>query len=86
MAEMRTFSIPVIDQGLAIGIVQWMNVDLAEGIEFSNHPDSYCDGGWLQVFHSFSKPLSVSAGESLDLVVGYDRTSLIVALGPMVAR
>jgi hypothetical protein len=55
-----------------------MNVDLAEGVAFSNHPDEYSDGGWLQVLHTFPDPIAVTAGKELDVVVGHDRSSLIV--------
>ncbi|MBX9647043.1 MAG: 50S ribosomal protein L11 methyltransferase [Xanthobacteraceae bacterium] len=80
--EIRKLSISVLEDGVAIGIVQWINVDLAEGIAFSNHPDDYSDGGWLQVLHTFPQPISVTAGEQLDVMVGNDRTSLIVMPAP----
>jgi type II protein arginine methyltransferase len=71
-------SIPVLADGVASGIVQWMHVDLAEGISFDNHPDGYTDGGWLQVLHTFPQPIQVRAGETLDVAVGHDRITLIV--------
>jgi predicted RNA methylase len=80
--EIRKLRIPVLEDGVAVGIVQWMNVDLADGIAFSNHPDDYSDGGWLQVLHTFPQPISVTAGEPLDVMVGNDRTSLIVMPAP----
>lgn len=64
--------------GEAIGIVQWMRIDLAEGIAFTNHPDDYRDGGWLQVLHRFTRPIPVKAGQTLDMAVGHDRTTLII--------
>lgn len=80
--ERRKLAVPVQDDGEAIGIVQWLRVDLAEGVEFSNHPDHYCDGGWLQVLHPFRRPIAVKAGTELELLVGHDRSSLIVMLAP----
>jgi predicted RNA methylase len=77
-AETRTLSIPVQHDGIAVGVIQWMNVDLADGVAFSNHPDEYSDGGWLQVLHTFPDPVAVTAGKELDVVVGHDRSSLIV--------
>ncbi len=71
-------SIPVLADGAATGIVQWMRVDLAEGIAFDNHPDAYSDGGWLQVLHNFPEPVQVRAGETLNLAVGHDRVTLII--------
>ena len=63
---------------MAAGIVQWMQVDLAEGITFDNHPDGYTDGGWLQVLHTFPEPIRVKAGDILQVAVGHDRVTLIV--------
>jgi len=78
VSQIRKLSIPVERSGIAAGVIQWMNVDLADGVAFSNHPDDYADGGWLQVFHGFPRPVAVTAGERLDLMVGHDRSSLIV--------
>ena len=72
----------LLEDGIAIGIVQWINVDLADGVTFSNHPSEYSGGGWLQILHTFPQPVAVSAGSQLDVMVGNDRTSLIVALAP----
>lgn len=77
-SELQTLSIPVLADGTATGIVQWMHVDLAEGVAFENHPDGYTDGGWLQILHHFPQPIAVRAGETLDLAVGHDRVTLIV--------
>lgn len=77
-SDMHILSVPVTADGVATGIVQWMHVDLAEGVTFDNHPDGYSDGGWLQVLHNFPEPITVRAGETLDLAVGHDRVTLIV--------
>jgi len=76
--DVQLLSIRVTQDGVASGIVQWMEVDLAEGITFDNHPDGYTDGGWLQVLHTFPEPLAVEAGDVLHLAVGHDRTTLII--------
>jgi len=77
-SDMHVLSIKVEADGVATGIVQWMQVDLAEGVTFDNHPDGYSDGGWLQVLHNFPQPITVRAGQMLDLAVGHDRVTLIV--------
>ncbi len=81
-AELRKVVVPVLHDGDAVGIIQWIDLDLYEGIKFSNHPDGYFDGGWLQVLHTFPQPISVTRGEQFELMVGHDRTSLIVAPAP----
>ncbi len=77
-ADLQLLSIPVQADGTAAGIVQWMQVDLAEGITFDNHPDGYTDGGWLQVLHVFPQPIAVRAGDVLHLAAGHDRVTLIL--------
>ena len=82
-ATLARLRIPVTASGRAIGIVQWMHIDLWEGIAFDNHPDRYTDGGWLQVLHSFPEPVDVVAGQTLDIAAGHDRITLI--LTPLLA-
>jgi type II protein arginine methyltransferase len=77
-SDLQLVSVPVLEDGVATGIVQWMHIDLAEGISFDNHPDGYSDGGWLQILHNFPEPIQVRAGEMLHLAVGHDRVTLIV--------
>lgn len=77
-ADLHALSITVVQDGTAAGIVQWMDVDLAEGITFNNHPDGYTDGGWLQVLHTFPEPIPVKAGDTLNIAVGHDRVTLIL--------
>ncbi|MBS0269661.1 MAG: tetratricopeptide repeat protein [Proteobacteria bacterium] len=74
----QKLSLPVTADGTAVGIMQWIRVDVAEGVEFSNPPDDYSDGGWLQVVHTFSHPVVVRAGDEFELLAGHDRTSLIL--------
>ncbi|MFM9829291.1 MAG: tetratricopeptide repeat protein [Sphingomonas sp.] len=77
-SDLQLLRLPVLADGTATGIVQWMHVDLAEGISFDNHPDGYSDGGWLQVLHNFPAPIQVRAGDTLNLAVGHDRVTLII--------
>jgi type II protein arginine methyltransferase len=77
-AEIHRISIPVSGNGIAVGIVQWMSIDLIDGVVFHNHPDEYHDGGWLQLLHTFPQPIEVFAGGHIELVLGHDKTSLIV--------
>lgn len=77
-SDLHLLQIDVLEDGIATGIVQWMHVDLAEGVTFNNHPDGYTDGGWLQVLHNFPEPIAVRAGDVLNVAVGHDRVTLIV--------
>jgi type II protein arginine methyltransferase len=77
-ALMRKLAVDVQEDGQAAGVVQWIRLDLAEGVSFSNHPDNQFDGGWLQVLHTFTRPIPVTKGQQLELMAGHDRTSLAI--------
>jgi hypothetical protein len=75
---MRRLAVPAKEDGEAVGVVQWIKLDLAEGVTFSNHPDSHFDGGWLQVLHTFPQAVPLTKGRPLMLTVGHDRISLVI--------
>jgi type II protein arginine methyltransferase len=40
-AVIQERAVTVREHGQAVGVIQWINLDLADGISFSNHPDQY---------------------------------------------
>lgn len=73
-------AVPASATGTAFGVVQWMRVDLDGTTAHSTAPEGTGrQGNWLQILHTFSRPVSVSAGQSVDLIVGHDRTNLLIA-------
>lgn len=76
--EMRAIPMPINRDGVAVGVLQWLSVDVTDGVQFENPPETYSDGGWLQVVHTFPRPIEVTAGQTFDLVSGHDRTSLVL--------
>lgn len=77
--SLQTFVVPITADGIAVGIVQWLRVELDTVTVFANPPETYGAGGWQQVLHTFPHPVPVTAGMSLRLTVGHDRSSLILA-------
>jgi len=77
--ELHKIAITVAADGEAVGVIQWISLDLADSVKFSNHPGGSFDGGWLQILHTFPRPISVAMGERLELMVGHDRASIIVS-------
>ena len=64
--------------GVAVGIVQWMRVELDSETTFANPPETTIAGGWQQVLHTFPRPIRVAAGQSLDILAGHDRAGLVL--------
>jgi predicted RNA methylase len=83
---MHRLALPVKENGVAAGVVQWIKLDLTEGVTFSNHPDGYFDGGWLQVLHTFPQAVPVTRGQPLMLTVGHDHLSLVIMPSETVSR
>ncbi|HEX9462137.1 MAG TPA: tetratricopeptide repeat protein [Alphaproteobacteria bacterium] len=79
---LETLALPVAADGVAVGVIQWMRVELDEETVFVNPPEAYDGGGWQQVLHTFPKPMPVSAGQTFPLIAGHDRSSLIFAPAP----
>lgn len=64
--------------GVAVGIVQWMRVELDAETTFTNPPETTTTGGWQQVLHTFPRPIRVAAGQSVDILAGHDRGGLVL--------
>ena len=77
--DLHQIAITAAADGEAVGVIQWISLDLAEGVTFSNHPDGHSDGGWLQILHTFPRPVRVARGERIELMVGHDRASVMVS-------
>jgi type II protein arginine methyltransferase len=72
-------TVPISTTGTAYGVVQWMRIDLDEATTYSTGPEgTHRQGNWLQILHTFARPISVSAGQTAELIVGHDRTNLLV--------
>lgn len=77
-SALDTISIPIAAGGVAVGVLQWLEIALDAETSFSTEPPSYVHGGWQQILHTFPNPISVAAGETLSIAAGHDRTSLIL--------
>ncbi|HTY65854.1 MAG TPA: tetratricopeptide repeat protein [Alphaproteobacteria bacterium] len=67
--------------GVAVGIVQWMRVELDAETTFTNPPETTTAGGWQQVLHTFPRPIRVAAGQSVEILAGHDRAGLVLLPG-----
>ena len=55
--------------GLCLGIIQWMKIQLYKDIEYENSPGGYLDNptGWPTPIYLFDKPVSVKKGDVLKI-------------------
>jgi len=79
--EIRKLSISVLEDGIAIGVVQWINVISARAWCFPITQRNISGGGWLQILHTFPQPSRSVPGSQLDVMVGNDPHQPDRALG-----
>jgi type II protein arginine methyltransferase len=80
--ESRTVAMPVTKPGEAIGIVQWIKLELDQETSYDNRPspDAPFNGHWTQILYRFPRPLRVNAGDVIPLTVKHNRNQLSVDL------
>ena len=80
-AERKAVAVSVTASGLCYGVLQWIRLTLAPGVQFENAPEALngdiSAGHWRQVLHTFPQPLIVKQGQQLQLVAAHDRNSLM---------
>lgn len=65
-------------EGVAVGVLQWMAVELDSETLLQTRPEGAQSRGWAQIVHTFPTPVPVSPGQRLQLILGHDRDSLVV--------
>ena len=78
----RRVNIEVKKPGIALGIVQWIKLELDAHTQYENRPSPGApfNGHWTHVLYRFPKPLSVSPGDLIPLRVAHYRTQITVDL------
>jgi hypothetical protein len=64
--EQASVEVRVREAGLAVGILQWMELDLAEGIALASGPDA-ASRSWGQIFAPLRTPVPVASGQAITI-------------------
>ncbi|MDC1159118.1 tetratricopeptide repeat protein [Candidatus Pelagibacter sp.] len=67
--EEKIIELKVNKEGLCLGIIQWMKIQLYKDIEYENSPSGYLDSstGWPTPIYLFDKAVSVKKGDVLKI-------------------
>jgi len=78
----RRVNLEVTKKGVALGVVQWIKLELDGETTYENRPSPKAafNGHWTQVAYRFAKPINVSPGDLVPLQVRHYRTQLTVDL------
>ena len=65
-------------EGLCLGIIQWMKIQLYKDIEYENGPSEYVDNSthWNTPIYLFDKAVSVKKGDILKIRAFLDTDNL----------
>ena len=76
--EEKIIELKVNKEGLCLGIIQWMKIQLYKDIEYENSPGEYLDSstGWPTPIYLFDKPVSVKKGDVLKIRASLDTDNL----------
>ena len=81
--EERRLSIAARRRGTIAGVLQWLRLQLDDETSFENRPpEQVAPSAWRQVFYPFSVPLTVKAGETVQLWAKHDLLNLAFAPVP----
>lgn len=73
-AEKKRIALAVTQGGLCHGVIQWIRIELAEGIVFENHPSrSRPVSNWQHTVYGFDAPVALDKGASVALNAMHDR-------------
>lgn len=76
--EHQRFTFYATRDGKAAGVVQWIRFQFPEGGAYENMPG--IRSCWCPLFYPFPKPVRVSAGDQLDIIVTHNETRLTIGL------
>jgi len=76
--EEKIIELKVNKEGLCLGIIQWMKIQLYKDIEYENSPSGYVDNSthWNTPIYLFDKAVSVKKGDILKIRAFLDTDNL----------
>jgi type II protein arginine methyltransferase len=74
----RVVAIPVIADGVATGVLQWVRHSFPDGSAYENRPELSCN--WWPNFWPFQRPVPLKAGDMLNLRVDCTETEIFIDL------
>jgi len=80
-AESKQIAVSATRGGLCQGLLQWIRLELSEGVVYENAPDGAGAvrraGHWQPVVYPFPQPIEVVAGQVVEVFAAHNRQNLI---------
>jgi predicted nicotinamide N-methyase len=79
-SDKRLIDVVATGPGRCFGIVQWLRLDLVEGLFYENRPSpSATIDGWYHMLHRFSEPIELNVGDHVRLLAQHNGHSLLIS-------
>jgi tetratricopeptide (TPR) repeat protein len=73
-AEQKRIDIRATQSGLSYGVIQWIRIELSEGVFFENHPSQRRSvSNWQHTLYGFETPLQAEVGATVAINALHDR-------------
>jgi predicted nicotinamide N-methyase len=77
--EKRVIDVIATRPGRCFGLVQWLRLDLIEGLTYENRPNPGATiDSWGHLLHRFAVPIELDAGDRIRLSVQHNRRTLLI--------
>lgn len=74
-AESKVIEITTRKAGLCYGVIQWIRIELGEGVRFENHPSRRRPvSNWQHTIYGFDKPIRLNEGSVVPVAALHDRS------------
>jgi len=74
-ADSRTLEIRASADGLCYGVIQWIHVELGEGVAYENHPSRpRAVTNWQHTIYGFGEPIPLKTGSVVSVKALHDRS------------
>lgn len=73
--QRKRIEITATREGLCYGVVQWIRLELSEGVRFENHPSQRrAISNWQHTIYGFDAPLRLDKGMNVSISAMHDRS------------
>jgi tetratricopeptide (TPR) repeat protein len=74
-AESKKIAVTARQSGLCYGVIQWLRIELGEGVQFENHPSRRrVVSNWQHTIYGFDAPIHLDEGSVVSVSAMHDRS------------
>ena len=75
--ENKKIEIAAIKKGRSYGIIQWIKLEMGNGLKHENHPTNLTKAsGWQKVLYVFDDPIELSIGQKMVITAKHERNNV----------